>query len=93
MEASPEFYTAFKQAYDSKQFAQAGELVLDLFKKTYPEEMASGIVDKELLDMYISVLDEQKIELKKPADVNLFLLEEIRKKLFGEDDDEDDWNF
>ena len=93
MEASPEFYSAFKQAYDNKQFAQAGELVLDLFKKTYPEEMASGVVDREMVDMYISVLEEQKIELKKPADVDLFLLEEIRQKLFGEEQDDDDWSF
>ena len=93
MDISSEFYSAFKQAYDNKQFAVAGELVLDLFKKTYPDEMATGTIDKELVDMYISVLEDQKIELKKPADVDLFLLEEIRQKLFGENDDEDDWNF
>jgi len=93
MEISPEFYTAFKEAYDSKQFAIAGQLVLNLFNEKYPAEMASGVVDEELVDMYLSVLEEQKIDIKTGADVDLYILEPAREKLFGIEDDDDDWSF
>ena len=93
MEISPEFFSAFKDAYDNKQFAAARELVLTFFKEKYPKEMEVGLVDDELVDMYFSVLEEQKIDIKKPADVDLYLLEPIREKLLGIEGDDDDWSF
>ncbi len=94
MEIASAFFAAFKIAYDSKQFADARNLVLKLFRDEYPEEMANGLLDEETVDMYLSVLEEQKIDIKTTADLELYLLLPAREKLLGlEEDDDDDWSF
>jgi len=93
MNIPPEFYSAFVKAYEEKKFDTACELVLSLFSDLYPEEMKSGLLDKETVEMYLSVLEEQKIDLKAPADIDLFLVQPAREKLFGIEEDDDDWSF
>ena len=91
MNTPADFYTKFKTAYDGKQIVAVCELVLDLLRSQYPNEMAGGLVDSELIEMYLSVLEEQKIYLNSAGDIDLYILEPAREKLLGIEDDEDDW--
>ena len=94
MEIASHFFAAFKTAYNSKQFADARNLVLKLFRDEDPDEMTNGLLDEETVDMYLSVLEEQKIDIKTTADLELYLLLPAREKLLGlEEEDDDDWNF
>ena len=93
MNVPEEFYNTFKAAYANKEWSAACQQVLGLFSSIYPDEMKNGLVDKDLVDMYLDVLAAQKIDLKNNTDIDLFVLEPARQKLFGIEDDDDDWNF